>query len=275
MYLVVIQGDQATAVLDEIVVPLDGSSASEQAVPVAADLAARLGAGLRLLTTKADVDDRSPMRYLDSVAGRLAKTVEVTTDVVLDAAPTDSILAAMHVGRVGVCMATHARGRFLGALHHGVAETVVAARQGPVFLMGPSCTATMIGDGPVLFGHDGSEHATASAHDLMPLLAALSTALTLVTVVAAPSGKSTDDPYHELKQTVKPVIEDAAGHGLQASHRLAFATDVRRGLLDEITALEPSLVVLPAHPRTTMQRLRDGSTTADIVRRSSVPVLVV
>ena len=156
---------------------LGNSSASEGALLVAVDLASRVGAGLRPLTTKADVGDRSPAMYLDSLATRVADEVDVMTDVVIDAAPADSILGAMHPGKVGVCVATHARGRLLGTLHHGVAEAVVAARRGPVFLIGPSCTATRLGNGPVLFAHDGSSDATAPGHILMPLLAAISTSL--------------------------------------------------------------------------------------------------
>ena len=275
VFLIASSSAAEPAFLDEIVVPLDGSSASERAVPIAADLAARLGAGIRLLTTMSDVDDRSPASYLGSLAERVAGVVEVTTDVVLDAEPAESILAAMHPGRVGVCMATHARGRFLGALHQGVTETVVAARRGPVFLIGPSCISTQLSDGPVLFAHDGTGDATEMAHGLLPLLAAVSTSLTLVTVVPAPMGKSADDPYHELKRIAQSVVDDAVRQGTRATHRLAFATDVRRGLLDEIADIEPSLVVMAAHHHTLMQRLREGSTTAAITHSSAAPVLVI
>jgi nucleotide-binding universal stress UspA family protein len=274
VYLVVSEGGPGAPLLDEIVVPLDGSRVSERAVPIAADLAVRVGGGLRLLTTKADVGEHSPSFYLDTVAATVADVVEVATDVVLDAEPAGSILDAMHRGQVGVCMTTHARGRLLGALHESIAETIVAARSGPVFLIGPSCTSSRLGDGPVLVGLDGTADATSRTRSLIPLLAAIADSLTAVTIVPGPYGKSADNPYSGLKKSMQPVLDEALQQGLQASHHVSFATDVHRGLIHEISVSQPSLVVLAAHQHTTMQRLRNGSTTSAIVHDSPVPVLV-
>jgi len=275
VYVVVTGSRSEPSELDEIVVPLDGSSSSERAVPIAADLANRLGAGLRLLTTEADVGDLSPTAYLESIAAHVAGGVAVKTEVALDAEPAATILDATHPGRVGVCMATHARGRILSALHTSVTETVVARRRGPIVLVGPACRATELRDGPALVGVDGTSDAMSRVTAAIPLLAALTGSLILVSVAQAPSGKATDDPFHQLKQAMQPLLDEAIGQGMEASHRLAFATDVRHGLLDEIETLQPSLVVIAAHHHELLQRLRDGTTTASIAHSSAVPVLVV
>jgi nucleotide-binding universal stress UspA family protein len=257
------------ALLDEIVVPLDGTPQSERAVPVAASIGSSLGAGLRLLTTKADLRDRSPMAYLEGVAAGIA--MRTTTDVVLDGPPAEAISSAS-ASRVGVCMATHARGRVLGALHPNIAEAVVAAAVGPVFLVGPACATQALGDGPMVLAHDGTAQMTGVARPVVRLAAALGRPLVVVTVVKP--GRTTDPSDLDAGRAIQPLLEAAARLGVAAERRLTSAGHVFDGLIDAIVAAAPSLVVMGTHRRSPIERLRDGSTTMAVVHSIGVPVLV-
>jgi nucleotide-binding universal stress UspA family protein len=259
------------ALLDEIVVPLDGTPQSERAVPVAASIGNSLGAGLRLLTTKADLRDRSPMAYLEGVAAGIA--MRTTTDVVLDGPPAEAISSAS-ASRVGVCMATHARGRVLGALHPNIAEAVVAAAVGPVFLVGPACATQALGDGPMVLAHDGTAQMTGVARPVVRLAAALGRPLVVVTVVKPRAGPTTDPPDLDAGRAIQPLLEAAARLGVAAERRLTSAGHVFDGLIDAIVAAAPSLVVMGTHRRSPIERLRDGSTTMAVVHSVGVPVLV-
>jgi nucleotide-binding universal stress UspA family protein len=259
--------------IDELVVPLDGTSHSERAVSVAASIAALVGADVRLLTTELDVGDESPIAYLDRVGSTIKARIGVRTDVVGGDTPARAISGALSPS-AGVCMATHAHGRVLTTLHRSVAETVVGEVPAPLFLVGPHCSLEPFVAGRVVLAHDGSPQATEVAVSLLGLIRPLAERLDVVTVVPAPMGRSTDDPYRSIREIVRPVIEAAHACGLEATHQIAFARDVHAGLLDEISTTKTSLVVMATHHRSAFDRLRDGSVTMSVVHDVAVPVLV-
>ena len=259
--------------LYEIVVPLDGSSQSERSLSVASALATRFGASLRLMTAKADVGDQSPTAYLDALARTV--TVPVQTEVVIDAPPEEMISAATWPSHVGVCMTTHARGRVLATLSPNLAEMVAQSAAGPVFLVGPACAHAHFGEGTVLVAHEGTDGATAVCLGMVPVVAELGDSLDVVTVVGAPSGRSADDPYRDMKLAVEPLLHLAQQHGMQAKHRIVFARDAVDGIIEEATAAQPVLIVMAPQNHSTLHRLRDGSTTMRVVHQATVPVLVV
>jgi nucleotide-binding universal stress UspA family protein len=258
-----------SAFLDEIVVPLDGTPQSERAVPMATSIGSSLGAGLRLLTTRADLRDRSPMAYLEGVASRIA--MHAAMDVVLDGPPAETISSAS-ASRVGVCMATHARGRVLGAMHPNIAEAVVAAAVGPVFLVGPGCAAGGLRGGPILLAHDGTEQMTSVARPVVRLAAALGRALEVVTIVKP--GRTSGQSDLDADRAIQPLLQAATKLGVTAERRLTSAGHVFDGLIDAIVAAAPSLVVMGTHLRSPIERLREGSTTMAVVHSIGVPVLV-
>lgn len=259
--------------IDELVVPLDGTSHSERAVRVAASIAALLGADVRLLTTELDVGDESPIAYLDRVSSTIGARISVSTDVVGGDTAAQAISGALSPTAC-VCMATHAHGRVLTTLHRSVAETVVGVVSAPLFLVGPHGAQEPFVAGRVVLAHDGSPEATDVAVSLLGLITPLADRLDVVTVVSAPMGRSADDPYRAIRESVRPVIEAAHAHGLEAAHQIAFAKDVHAGLLDEISTTKTSLVVMATHHRSALDRLLDGSVTMSVVHDVTVPVLV-
>ena len=262
---------QDRAPIDELVVPVDGSAESERALPVAESLASVLDARLRLLTTLTEAGDRSPTAYLDDLAASLP--LRVTTDVALDQEPVAAITSAAEASRVGVCMATHARGRLLATLHPSVAEAVIEGAVGPVFLVGPNCVAGPLGDGPVLVAHDGTPESTAAGRRCLAVVAALGRPIEVVAVVSAPSGK-VDEPYPDEVREMRELCRSAELLGLVANHQLVFANRVGAGLAQAIGASQPALIVMSTHHRDRLERLREGSVTMGVVHDATVPVLV-
>ena len=263
-------------VIDELLVPVDGTEQSERALPVAASLAAAMGADVRLLTTELDIGDESPGAYLGRLGSTITGRVGVHTDVVGGETTARAISDALSSpsSSSAICMATHAHGRVLTTLHRSVAEAVVGGVAAPVFLVGPHCVTQTFEPGRVLLAHDGSPAASETAISLLGLILPLATRLDVVTVVLAPMGRSADDPYRAIRESVASVVDAAHAHGLEAAHQIVFAKDVRAGLLDEVSTTSTALVVMATHHRSAFDRLRDGSITMSVVHDATVPVLV-
>jgi nucleotide-binding universal stress UspA family protein len=268
-------GSVSTRLLDNIVVPLDGDIASERAVFPAVVLASRLGAEVHLMTTRPSVGDRDAEEYLQHVAEGITTRgiAPISTEVVGGADPVQALAKASATDRSSVCMATHARGRLRGAIHRNTSDAVLDALVAPVFLIGPDC-AEFRTDGTVLVGHDGSEHATRAIESMIPVIAALGRKVHVVTVVEAPMGKPTIDPYAATRAAIAPVVEAFRRTGLTAAHHLAFGKDAAVALLAEARAVNASLIVLAANHHSWSERIRDGSTTMDVVHDATAPVLV-
>jgi nucleotide-binding universal stress UspA family protein len=131
----VISRDSAVTGVDTILVPLDRSRLARRALPVASELARRLGADLHLLTAVPTEDDRiSGAAQLEAVRPR---SVRVHRSVVVSRDPAGAIHETLRrLGSAVACMASHGRGRS-AALIGSVATDVVARGHDPLVLVGP------------------------------------------------------------------------------------------------------------------------------------------
>lgn len=122
--------------VDTILVPWDGSRLANRALPVASQLARRLGADLHLLSAvPAEADAAGRVAQL---AGVLAGRPSVSRSVVVSRDPAGAIHEALRRLEPAVlCMASHGRGRSAG-LVGSVATEVVARGHDPVVLVGPA-----------------------------------------------------------------------------------------------------------------------------------------
>ena len=154
--LIVRGGPQPAVQLTRIVVPLDGSELAEQAMPVAAALAADLGAPVHLLRVL-DVDalratvqagihaaaaymrsqeeiQRYTAEYLADQAQELRNRDLTATAEVLTGSPAVTLLDAIRPSEL-VVMTTHARGGVRRMLLGSVADKLVRAAPAPVLLV--------------------------------------------------------------------------------------------------------------------------------------------
>jgi nucleotide-binding universal stress UspA family protein len=119
------------AVPETVVVPLDGSTSSELALPLAHALAAAFGATVRTVTVGGDdVGGDGP-------------------DVALDGDPAEALLAhlAGH-DRAVVCMASHGHGGIHRRLLGSVAEQLIRRASVPVIVTGPRVARVAIAATP-------------------------------------------------------------------------------------------------------------------------------
>jgi nucleotide-binding universal stress UspA family protein len=201
-----------------ILVPLDGSHASEHALPLAHDLARRSGATLRLVhvhmrATAAPiyvegvpiVDEQllslsaeHERVYLERIRERLtaAHDLPIISEVLdpLDAATPDQPIAAMlanHAAATGadlIVMTTHGRGGLARLWLGSVADALVRASPVPILLLRPA-EATAGPDRPpairrMLIPLDGSARSEAVVDHALALGQLIRSEYTLLRVVA-------------------------------------------------------------------------------------------
>jgi nucleotide-binding universal stress UspA family protein len=286
-----------------ILVPLDGSTFSERALPMATTLAHTMSAQMILVRaasasvfpgadpTEAQcqaVDEAQA--YLSTLASGLSVqglSVEVAVPYE-DAAEGILLEIDLHSADL-VVMCTHGRSGLGRWIYGSVAEQVLARSPAPVLLVHPSGEVATLGPEPaqasMLVPLDGS----AFAETALPYAAALALVfggtLLLVRAVTPPVTpssypglglvqKSSEEEQREAKTYLEEVAQRLRSDGLSVQ------TVVREGWPADIIAylgatLGPRMIVMATHGRTGVVRLLLGSVALEVVRRSSLPVLLV
>ncbi len=289
--------------LDTILVPLDGSSLSERALPIATTLAHGLGAKLVLVRGASPAAGEDTIEteflavqeaeaYLAEVAGRLGEQgLEVET-VTTDLEPCDGILleARLHQADL-IVMCTHGRsGRELWQ-HGSVAEDVLGYSEIPLLLVRPTDAAdhAPLQGSTWLVPLDGSAFSESVLPAASTLAAALDATLLLVRVVERQLyDEPGDDEFFNTAQQVEEEQQGEAERYLAGlSARLAgsgvggrLETRVRLGsaadmILDEAMASDAGLVAMATHERTGLGALIMGNVTRQVFERDTRPMLVV
>lgn len=267
-----------------VLVPLDGSEFSRQALPRAALLADRLGATVHLLSAVAHEDDVAAREAELAAVAVQVRGRPTPSTVVVDLDPAGAIHQALkQLGSAVACMATHGRGRS-AALVGSVATEVMARGHDPLILVGP-----LVGDAPL-----GADVVTCV--DETPASAILVTIglawarrlrepLTVLTVAEPVPPPLDDRPVRRrygpdgdvqafLEAMVRPVRSEAADVPLRTRpvyDPISPAEGVRMYLRDN-----PAFqLVVSSHARTGRSRIVLGSVAAAIVHHSTAPVLVV
>lgn len=256
--------------MNELLVPLDGSDASQRSVPVAGRLADRLGLGVRLFTV-------GEPEALAAIADRLLpdRAVEIeagsgdTVDAIVDAAGKDRV----------VCMATAASLRPHGGHVGSVAEGVVRTIGRPVFLVGPHMEPqpgehTLRVIAPV----DGSDLSEASLDVAGDLAKALDVPLWVVTSIPQKA---------EAKARASMAGDFAAGQSGYVAHlarglRKRFDVDAEFEVLhvdDPAKSIvdfagDDGTIVMATHGRSGLSRVFGGSVATGVVAHSPRAVMV-
>jgi nucleotide-binding universal stress UspA family protein len=270
--------------VEVVLVPLDGSSFSGRAVPVAARLAGKLDAGIVLFSAVPTEDD-VPARVAELAAVLPPCLGPVHRSVVVSLDPAGAIheeLRRSGRDRTLACMASHGRGRS-AALVGSVATEVVARGHDPLVLVGPHPDEHPGGHGVMVAVDD-----TPVSAALLPIglgwAGLLGEPLTVTTVAEpVPPPLRPDRPARRrfgpdgdveafLEGLIAPIRQQ--GHKVDA---LAFYDPVSpaSGLELHLRDHPATMVVVASHARTGPTRMVFGSVAAAIVRRSPSPVLVV
>jgi nucleotide-binding universal stress UspA family protein len=290
--------------LHNILVPLDGSPASEAALPFARALAARASATLSLvravpgrgLSHDAVGQQRAVSAAEDYLAG-LAATLEaaglrVQTGVPFGASPATWILEEIELRQASlVVMASHDRVGPDRWLHGSVAEAVVNRTATPVLLVreveGPPPAPRFDEQQPVLVvpldGSELAESALPMARELARLIAARVVLVGVVPpvghLIAVEGGAAPySDAAHERAEVDAQAYLEGAVARLGAD-AVAVETCVRTGepaveIARVAAEYLAAAVVMATHGRTGVIRTILGSVAGGVLHRSPTPVLL-
>jgi len=296
-----------------VMVPLDGSTFAEHALPYAALAAGRAGGALELVLVhtsysvatmdaaihesverwQADQRQREA-NYLEAIAARIIAECGVAARPVLLTGAVATALAqhAAHSAPDLIVMTTHGRGGLERAWLGSVADALVRQVTAPVLLIRPSDLEPALGDARPLFRHvvialDGSDLAE---HALLTVqgVADADTSISLVRVVMPPRRPISSFPPHaaqlgrqlteERAREAEAYLADVAARlqGHYASVETRVLTDYHPAAAIVGWAREHGAdgIALSTHGRAPALRLLLGSITDEVVRKGSVPVLV-
>lgn len=292
----------------QLLVPLDGSTMAEAALPCAAALAGRFGAeltlvhilerraprtvhGQRHLTSAAEAD-----AYLAQTAAALPPGLTVHRHVhrlqVTDVAAS----IAEHADELApdlVVMCAHGNDTLRNWFSGSVAQHVIARRMVPVLCVraDDGTTAAACTGGPVLVPLDGAPDHEQGLDTAARLAAAWGAPLHLVTVIpTADTLKDERRPGARLMPgTAASLLElqtDGAasylrGHAaLLAPRGIAVSVAVLRGspareIAAEARRLGSACIVLTSHGTTGLDAFWAGSVTPALARQTRVPLLLI
>jgi len=295
-------------VFKHLLVPLDGSSLSESALPAAAHLAQVLGASVTLIhiiekdapreihKDRHLTDPEEAQAYLKGVAGRLFPTStqvvwHVHVEEVKDVAGS-IVQHAQELGQDLVVMCTHGRGGVRDWLMGSIAQQVIAFQKTAVLLIPPHdsghasflCSQELV----ALDGMPDHEHGLQPAIELaqacgaaMHLLMVIPTrgdlkaeeALTakmLPTAMAATLDLAEEAGINYLAGKLREVQAE----GIKATAEVARG-DALTVIVDTVGRIKAELIVLGTHGKTGMEAFWSGSVTPRLSGRSEVPLLLV
>lgn len=291
-----------------IMVPLDGSSFAEAALPLALSSSRRSGAVVELLTVHEPVPSFAydewetaarewSENYLDEVRQRITDAGPDTVEITVRSGRVSEILRerARDTGADLVVMATHGRGVFTRAWLGSVADAFVRHAPCPVLLVRPEGDRRVPVDltedrvpETVLVPLDGSELSEAILDRLGELAVLWGSRLLLLRVVAYPLEIASPYLPHtvQMNQEIVEEAEIAARHyldaraatlrerGLEVETEVTVDAQAGHRILQTAEDRDVDLVAMSTHGRGGVARAVLGSTADKVIRGAHRPILV-
>jgi nucleotide-binding universal stress UspA family protein len=265
-----------------VVVPLDGSSTAEAAIPPARALARAVGAELELLrivepNEAAEVAEAHA--YLEAIAASIT-SVGVRPPMVIEAdRPAECIANAGEAEDTLVCLSSHGGSGVRRALLGSVAEDVLRLLGRPLLIVGPEVRFGESFDGLALVCSDGSGAADA----VLPVaerwcreLGLTPWFLSVIDPAAVPVGSVVSDPPSDTVEWahVEQLARRWSEAGLEPGWDVVVERKPVEAIVDRAASQPTALVALATHGRTGLARLALGSVAAGVIRNAPCPVLV-
>lgn len=276
-----------------ILVPLDGSTFAEQALPLAASLAERNHSVLHLAVvhpwgspedaprpgSRADKEVRElEGTYLDQLTQTVAASYRIpVSEAVLDGNTTSGALVEhARRNRVDLVVAsTHEHGPLWRWISSGVARQLAHRLRASVLFIKPQLGSLPISLGGfrrVLVGLDGSDRSESGLEQALAL-ASPDAVVTLVQVV------SHSEPNPEQRRSAaQSYLDSVTGRTRPSGCRLEGVVleggDPAEALVSYAEAGGMDLVVLTTRAKVPLPRAVIGTATDHVLHRSSLPVLV-
>ncbi len=289
---------------DSILLPLDGSTFAEAAIPLAVALSAQTGATVRLVTVVEhfpasdsygwqDALRDQAQEYLEEVAESVRPRTgrEVTTSVLLG--HVSSVLETQAEDADLVVMASHGRGGLSRAWLGSAADDCVRHGKKPVLLVRPDDAGGGAPDADwsvrkMLLPLDGGQVSEAILDHAVELGSLFGATYHLVRVV--PSPKQFNSPYpphmiqanrdrmHREEEEARAYLE-AHGQrlrdrGFTVEERVITGVQPAHGILREAEATGCDFIAISAHGRGLLAKAVLGSTSDKVVRAAHLPLLL-
>lgn len=268
-----------------ILVPLDGSSFAEQALPLAELVGRAKGTRLHLLCV-GDADDKGKEQYLSGISQRLEDAGIEAEHMVLAGKVVDALEErAKQVDADLIVMATHGR-KGLERLRLGsVTEGLVSRGVAPMLLLhpGPDGAPVVVPEslGHVVVALDASGFAQSILDPLESLgVAAGVTGYTLVHVAQdkTAAGHAGWTPLaavqERAEQSLAPVRERLTGPGREVNVQVVMASDPSAGIIGIAEEVGADLIAMTTHGMTGLRPTLVGSVAAQVLRNWSGIVLL-
>lgn len=286
---------------ERVLVPTDGTDASDRAVEHGLTVADAVGAEVhalyviddRAVTDQLSDDDREAMLAAAEEVGRDATDaiVERGADLGVDVTaelrrgvPHETVIAyANEVGADLIAMGTHGRTGPERFVLGSTAERVVRAADAPVLTVRTGARRAADGEPyeDVLVPTDGSDAAEAAAERAVDLAQQWGATVHLLYVVDTSVYR-----YVDVPRSIVGLLREGGEETTAALTELAEAADVRvtravrkgrpsEEILDYADETDADLVVMGTRGRTGLPEVTMGSTTARVVRTADLPVLTV
>jgi nucleotide-binding universal stress UspA family protein len=273
----------------QIMVPLDGSPFSEEALPAAIELARSCNATLHLTRVldqgaRARQDHEPDDRELAARAVEIRVTSGLTVySTVLSghiASALKSYVASSNIALV--VMTTHGR-RPLGQWWLGsVASELVRRLPVPLLLIRPRRAHR---DEPVralnhiLVPLDGSELSEVILEPVVPIARITGARLTLVRVIspkarALHSAGGEAQVAHQACAYLERLAAGIARAGFRVDTMTIPAASPAKGILEAARSCSANLVAMATHARSGWDRVIEGSVEEEVVRGTRIPLLV-
>jgi nucleotide-binding universal stress UspA family protein len=292
-------------------VPLDGSEDSEQVLPLAMALAARMKSGIHLLNV-VDIDqvpvlerprdqdkyqphltevlyraERAAQTYLKGIEENIVAAGLTATSKVEVGSPADAIATEGTAADVDfTAMATHGRSGLPRWILGSTADKVLRTAKTPLLLFHPD-HKRYSGDNAIssiLLPLDGSPE----AEKAIPLATRLARTLSVpikvarvvpvITYAYGPESYSAGEILTEMTEEAEAYVAEVAGrlqkNGLNCTVETRIG-DPAMQLLQWAKAEGGGLMVMSTHARTGVNRAILGSVTEKVVRGDTFPVLVI
>jgi nucleotide-binding universal stress UspA family protein len=252
-----------------VVVPLDGSSFAERAIPVGRKLAWQLGGDLGLLSARWDDVPQQAEEYLARVA---EENGHAETMFVQDRGAAEAIVLEAQGDRDPViCMTTHGRGAFRWSVLGSVAEEVVRNARRPVLLVGRHCPADAAPFRTAVLTVDGSDADDPAVPVAIEWAQALGLGVEVVQVIHPLDVEDAVEP-NKVTQSIVARLRDA---GLSVRFVSLRSRLVAHAIADHAATVDHPIVVMSSHARTGVGRVALGSVAMGTVAMAAAPVLVV
>jgi nucleotide-binding universal stress UspA family protein len=293
-----------------IMVPVDGSAFSREAIFHGLRLARKTGAQLRLVRVASSSTipggpdaaaaegaawtiERNDLRaQLNRLAVECRSNSHVEVTATVEEGPIADALRG-HALRHGVdliVMATHARRGMARAFLGGVADQLIRETGIPVLIVRPPSLATELVDGPcykrIIVPLDGSSLAERSLEPALALAEAEHAQVTLLRIVTPPKGwprPETGIPMpsgrapglDEAERYLAKVRMDLAERGLRIHSAVVVADDIARAIAGFAQASDEDLIAIATHGRGGIRRAVLGSVADRVMSEGLLSVLVV